>query len=233
MKGGGGLPTTGDTCTFVPVKRFVGAHVALCGHAIHSECWESYLATISRREDRRVSKKDEFRCPLCQRLSNCLIPFIDVGADWIDPALSTNNTTPLVKSDDKEDAMSCESMEAAGPSSSQKFLDSTPWWVSRHNDSVTWDGQCAFVSNKQDPTKIEQKPGLSPTPRRRSVRALRKKDLYAAWNAMMKTPRFVKRKLRPKADSRSGDSGDPQNAQEDLVETPSFAPASPSLIEPQ
>ena len=220
MKGGGGLPTTGDTCTFVPVKRFVGAHVALCGHAIHSECWESYLATISRREDRRVSKKDEFRCPLCQRLSNCLIPFIDVGADWIDPALSTNNTTPLVKSDDKEDAMSCESMEAAGPSSSQKFLDSTPWWVSRHNDSVTWDGQCAFVSNKQDPTKIEQKPGLSPTPRRRSVRALRKKDLYAAWNAMMKTPRFVKRKLRPKADSRSGDSGDPQNAQEDLSIAP-------------
>jgi hypothetical protein len=224
MKGGGGPPPSGDTCTFVPTRRFVGAHVALCGHAIHSECWESYLATISRREDRRVSKKDEFRCPLCQRLSNCLIPFIDVGVDWIDPASSAVSTTPMdtnkLKSDDREDAMSCESVEGVGPLSSQKFLDSTPWWVSRHNDSVTWDGQCAFVSNKQDPVLMEQNPGLSPMPRRRSVRALRKKDLYAAWNAMMKTPRFVRRKLRSRSDSRSSISGAQQNIQEDFSIAP-------------
>merc|ERR1712176_1505779 len=31
MKGGGGPSMNGDTCSFVPVKRFVGAHVALCG----------------------------------------------------------------------------------------------------------------------------------------------------------------------------------------------------------
>lgn len=223
MKGGGGPPTNNSTCTFAPVSRFVGAHVALCGHAIHSECWESYLATISRREDRRVSKKDEFRCPLCQRLSNCLIPFIDVGADWINPASSARRPfveTSKVKNDDKEDDMSCESSEVAGPLSSQKFLDSTPWWVSRHNDSVTWDGQCAFVSNtnKQDPIKMEQTspaPGISPTPRRRSVRALRKKDLYAAWNAMMKTPRFVRRKLRSKSDGRNSSHGSHHSAQED------------------
>ncbi len=227
MKGGGGPPTNGNVCTFVPVRRFVGAHVALCGHAIHSECWESYLATISRREDRRISKKDEFRCPLCQRLSNCLIPFIDVGADWINPASSANITmaidTTKLKSDDKDDDMSCESSECAGPLSSQKFLDSTPWWVSRHNDSVTWDGQCAFVSNKQDPVKMEQTnlpPGISPTPRRRSVRALRKKDLYAAWNAMMKTPRFVRRKLRSKVDGRNSSHGSHHSAQEDLSIAP-------------
>ena len=225
MKGGGGSPPSGDTCTFVPTRRFVGAHVALCGHAIHSECWESYLATISRREDRRVSKKDEFRCPLCQRLSNCLIPFIDVGVDWIDPASGAISTTPMdtnkLKSDDREDAMSCESVEGVGPSSSQKFLDSTPWWVSRHNDSITWDGQCAFVSNKQDPVLMEQNPGLSPIPRRRSVRALRKKDLYAAWNAMMKTPRFVRRKLRSRSASRSSSiSGAQQNVQENFSIAP-------------
>jgi hypothetical protein len=229
MKGGGGPPTSGDTCTFVPVRRFVGAHVALCGHAIHSECWESYLATISRREDRRVSKKDEFRCPLCQRLSNCLIPFIDVGADWIDPASSASSATQMemnkLKSDG-EDAMSCESTEGVGPSSSQKFLVSTPWWVARHNDTVTWDGQCAFVSNsnKSEPAKTEQRPGLSPgmspIPRRRSVRALRKKDLYAAWNAMMKTPRFMRRKLRSKSESRTRNPSAQQNVQEDLSLTP-------------
>jgi len=231
MKGGGGPPpTSGDTCSFTPVRRFVGAHVALCGHAIHSECWESYLATISRREDRRVSKKDEFRCPLCQRLSNCLIPFIDVGVDWIDPASSTNNSTPMeitkLKSDDREDAMSCESMEVVRPSSSQNFLDTTPWWVSRHTDSVTWDGQCAFVLNapKQELRldQIDHKTDSTPIPRRRSVRALRKKDLYAAWNAMMKTPRFVRRRLRPRSEGNSSNTVAQHSGQDD----PSFAPLS-------
>mmetsp|Transcript_14841 Transcript_14841/g.41321 ORF Transcript_14841/g.41321 Transcript_14841/m.41321 type:complete len:2002 (-) Transcript_14841:1881-7886(-) len=224
MKGGGGPPPTGeDICKFAPVRRFVGAHVALCGHAIHSECWESYLATVSRREDRRVSKKDEFRCPLCQRLSNCLIPFIDVGVDWIDPVSSRNNSTPMeitkLKSDDKEDAMSCESMEVSGPSSSQKFLDTTPWWVSRHTDSVTWDGQCAFVSNsmKQEsrPDQTDHRTETATIPRRRTVRALRKKDLYAAWNAMMKTPRFVRRKLRSRSESLSSSANAHQSGNED------------------
>ena len=218
MKGGGGPPTNGDTSTLAPARRFVGAHVALCGHAIHSECWESYLTTISRREDRRVSKKDEFRCPLCQRLSNCLIPFIDVGADWIDSAVNINDTAMMAtnksKSDDGEDAMSCESWEVVGPLSQQKFLDSTPWWVSRHNDSISWDGQCAFVSNKDDTVKMEHAdltPSISPAPRRRSVRALRKKDLYAAWNAMMKTPRFVRRKLRQRTDDRNNNPSAPED----------------------
>lgn len=212
MKGGGGAPASGNACLFTPVTRFVGAHVALCGHAIHSECWESYLATISRREERRVSKKDDFRCPLCQRLSNCLIPFIDVGVDWIEPAPNNSSSTPMeitkTKSDDREDAMSCESMEDVIVNSSpQKFLDTTPWWVSRHNDSVIWDGQCAFIpkSVKEGPSTdhVNQTTDSISTPRRRSARALRKKDLYAAWNAMMKTPRFVRRKFRSKSEDRS------------------------------
>ena len=217
MKGGGGPPAGRNTSSaFTPVRQFVGAHVALCGHAIHSECWESYLATVSRREDRRVSKKDEFRCPLCQRLSNCLIPFIDVGVDWIEPASSMNSSTPMEvtkpKSDDGIDGMSCEdsSVELAGPLSLQEFLVSTPWWVSKHNDSVIWDGQCAFVSKalrqESRPDQIEYKEDSAITPRRRSVRALRKKDLYAAWNAMMKTPRFVRRKLRSKSEGKANDT---------------------------
>jgi len=131
-----------------------------------------------------------------------------------------------LKSDDREDAMSCESMEVVGPSSSQKFLVSTPWWVSRHNDSVTWDGQCAFISNttKQEsrPDQIEQKADSATVPRRRSVRALRKKDLYAAWNAMMKTPRFVRRKLRSKSEGKASNTAAQQNGREE----PSIAPLS-------
>lgn len=70
LKGGGGPPFDSSPL-MSPIRDFVGMHVALCGHAVHSECCESYLATVSHREDRQNSKRDEFRCPLCQRLSNC------------------------------------------------------------------------------------------------------------------------------------------------------------------
>ena len=70
LKGGGGPPPELGS-PYSPVYEFVGTHVALCGHAVHSECCESYLATVSHREDRQIGKRDEFRCPLCQRLSNC------------------------------------------------------------------------------------------------------------------------------------------------------------------
>ena len=220
MKGGGGPPSSGSVYSvFTPVRRFVGAHLALCGHAIHSECWESYLATVSHREDRIVGKRDEFRCPLCQRLSNCLVPFIDVGVDWIDPASSSMDSDPsspmdVSKSKSQDglpDAMSCESLDISAPLSVQEFLSSTPWWVARHNDSVTWDGQCAFISEsaaREESNQDEMEDATTTqaiSPRRRSVRPLRKKDLYAAWNAMMKTPRYVRKKLRPTLDSSLGD----------------------------
>lgn len=67
----GGCPPPELSSLMSPVCEFVGTHVALCGHAVHSECCESYLATVSHREDRQIGKRDEFRCPLCQRLSNC------------------------------------------------------------------------------------------------------------------------------------------------------------------
>jgi hypothetical protein len=69
---------------------------------------------------------------------------------------------------------------------------------------VIWDGQCAFVADnsqkeEEETNDAELKPSTK-SPRRRSVRPLRKKDLYAAWNAMMKTPRFMRRKLRARSE---------------------------------
>jgi hypothetical protein len=210
LKGGGGPASSGNFYTSIsPVRRFVGAHVALCGHAVHSECWESYLATVSHREDRIIGKRDEFRCPLCQRLSNCLVPFIDVGVDWIDAATCLP-TSPKTNTKSDNDAMSCESLDTGGPLTLDEFLTGTPWWVPRHNKTVVWDGQCAFIANstpKDDTSGNRSSPTTTTkAPRRRSVRPLRKKDLYAAWNAMMKTPRFVRRKLRPRSDGNNDES---------------------------
>jgi hypothetical protein len=205
LKGGGGPASPSPFCSRAPVRRFVGAHVALCGHAVHSDCWESYLATLSHREDRIIGKREEFRCPLCQRLSNCLVPFIDVGIDWIESASCTQMSAKeeeCTKSDKETESMALkEDHLPFTPLSLQDFLRCTPWWVHRHNKAIIWDGQCAFISKSSVKSDSAEVFSSTKAPRRRSVRPLRKKDLYAAWNAMMKTPRFVRRKLKARGDS--------------------------------
>jgi hypothetical protein len=222
LKGGGGPASTSNFYAEAPIRRFVGAHVALCGHAVHSECWESYLATVSHREDRIIGKRDEFRCPLCQRLSNCLVPFIDVGVDWIDSANclppSSAQEPSNVKSDGTNESMSLEEQSLQlVPSTLSSFLHSTPWWVSCHNKSVVWDGQCAFItkpSSSYDREDEAATPAAAKISLRRSVRPLRKKDLYAAWNAMMKTPRFVRRKLKARGDVSTDEATKPMDGQD-------------------
>lgn len=197
LKGGGGPPPDCNS-PLASVSEFVGTHVALCGHAVHSECCESYLATVSHREDRPIGKRDEFRCPLCQRLSNCLVPFIDVGVDWIDmpSSLPEEIESPSKSEDDGPESMQLDTT-IEGSATLHNFLGSTPWWVARHNESVIWDEQSAFVGRETEEVPDDQSPTKRP-PRRRMVRSLKKKDLYAAWNAMMRTPRFVRRRLRPR-----------------------------------
>jgi len=204
LKGGGGLPqTSDDDSTLFSTRRFVGVHVALCGHAIHSECCDSYLASVSHREDRLIGRREEFKCPLCQRLSNCLVPFIDVGVDWIVSGVSQSqeNFSCMDIEDESEDKISISGeMKLNIKTSLHDFLSDTPWWIARNDASVSWDGQSAFVvaspalKNESGGNEIKQDLTTLPKQRRRSVRPLRKKDLYAAWNAMMKTPRFIRRR---------------------------------------
>jgi hypothetical protein len=191
LKGGGGSPPELSS-PMSSVGGFVGAHISLCGHAVHSDCCESYLTTVSHREDRVVGKREEFRCPLCQRLSNCLVPFIDVGVDWISPqvCLPVSNEALI---DSESDAMLIDGNGA--PESLGTFLSSTPWWV--RSEDLHWDGHSAFVHDVQKELATgrgdEEKETPSKSPRR--IRSLKKKDLYAAWNSMMRTPRFVRGKL--------------------------------------
>jgi hypothetical protein len=219
LKGGGGTPPSGDNLSAMSsVRRFAGVHVALCGHAVHSECCESYLATVLHREERIIGRREEFKCPLCQRLSNCLVPFIDVGADWIDSPLKT--ARPDEEFMDLDDASDDEILAAIKGTNLkpplQEFLSTTPWWIARDDASVVWDGQSAFVAappmvregdvpmvRECDVDTGNDSPGdtTSAKPRRRSVRSLRKKELYAAWSAMMKTPRFIRRRQPQKTPS--------------------------------
>lgn len=138
-----------------------------------------------------------------------MVPFIDVGVDWIE----LPSSLPVIKESDqrmiieKQHDRNVNCANNRKPSSSlHDFLEQTPWWVARKGGDFVWDGQSAFVefqnvgeSSIDDPSVPtftdgdEDSPFRKPT---RRIRSLKKKDLYAAWNGMMRTPRFVRRKLR-------------------------------------
>jgi len=205
----------------------VGVHVTLCGHAIHKHCCDSYIrTTLSQRDDRGEGKRREFRCPLCSRLSNCLVPFVDVAANWADQVNAedpSNTTLATLKAED-------ESMSIDSPGSSetvdnnnlslQDFLSTTQWWATR-NDTSVWDGQCILSTSEEDTkpsAEEEDMPTLSSSERaapftrgrRQSLKKMQaklpgKKELISAWNSVLRTPRLVKRRRRQRSSSTADD----------------------------
>lgn len=59
---------------------------SICGHVMHSTCWEKYFNNISTKENRRPYRlrqpisfdveKNEFLCPLCESLNNSVLPVL-------------------------------------------------------------------------------------------------------------------------------------------------------------
>ncbi|KAJ8942266.1 hypothetical protein NQ318_008010 [Aromia moschata] len=75
-------------------------HTSTCGHVMHSECWRKYFDNIMVREHRRPYRlrhpasfdvdKQEFLCPLCECLSNTVLPLIP-SLSSLQPSLPKNN----------------------------------------------------------------------------------------------------------------------------------------------
>ncbi|XP_041351534.1 E3 ubiquitin-protein ligase UBR2-like isoform X2 [Gigantopelta aegis] len=71
---------------FVPVDLFTGTHVSSCGHVMHHDCWQRYFDNVMNKERRRPLRfrqsfsydidKMEYLCPLCEGLSNTVIPIV-------------------------------------------------------------------------------------------------------------------------------------------------------------
>jgi len=65
---------------------YCGTHVSTCGHVMHLDCYEQYIQNIQNRERRRPLRYGrhnsfnvefhEYLCPLCECLSNTIIPII-------------------------------------------------------------------------------------------------------------------------------------------------------------
>ena len=71
----------------LPVTRGCGPHVSTCGHAMHTTCYQKFFNILERKEQERnntfgmrglnVDVTDgEFLCPICERLSNTVLPLL-------------------------------------------------------------------------------------------------------------------------------------------------------------
>ncbi|CAH1159942.1 unnamed protein product [Phaedon cochleariae] len=77
-------------------------HTSTCGHVMHSECWRKYFDNIMVREHRRPYRlrhptsfdvdKQEFLCPLCECLSNTVLPLLP-AIHTLQPTLPKNSIT--------------------------------------------------------------------------------------------------------------------------------------------
>ncbi|XP_034092509.1 E3 ubiquitin-protein ligase UBR2-like isoform X1 [Gymnodraco acuticeps] len=64
----------------------LGTHTASCGHIMHANCWQRYFEAVQVKEQRRQQRlrghtsydveHGEFLCPLCECLSNTVIPLL-------------------------------------------------------------------------------------------------------------------------------------------------------------
>ncbi|CAG2101485.1 unnamed protein product [Medioppia subpectinata] len=71
---------------FVTSDLYFGPHISTCGHVMHSDCWQNFFDQVLAKERRRPIRygrhvsfdvdKHEFLCPLCECLSNSVIPII-------------------------------------------------------------------------------------------------------------------------------------------------------------
>ncbi|XP_011302105.1 E3 ubiquitin-protein ligase UBR2 [Fopius arisanus] len=70
-------------------------HTSTCGHVMHASCWEKYFDNVLAKENRRPYRlrqpasfdveKHEYLCPLCECLSNTVLPLL--------PSLATLQST--------------------------------------------------------------------------------------------------------------------------------------------
>lgn len=70
----------------VPADLRYGPHTSTCGHVMHSRCWQKFFESVLTKERRRPARygrhisfnveKREFLCPLCECLSNAVVPLL-------------------------------------------------------------------------------------------------------------------------------------------------------------
>ncbi|KAF5270880.1 hypothetical protein FQR65_LT05397 [Abscondita terminalis] len=75
-----------DNPLYLNSNRGPAPHTSTCGHVMHALCWQKYFDNVMVKEHRRPYRlrhpasfdidKNEFLCPLCECLSNTVLPLV-------------------------------------------------------------------------------------------------------------------------------------------------------------
>uniref|UniRef100_A0A8C5X1K2 E3 ubiquitin-protein ligase n=1 Tax=Malurus cyaneus samueli TaxID=2593467 RepID=A0A8C5X1K2_9PASS len=97
-----------------------GTHTGSCGHIMHAHCWQRYFDAVQAKEQRRQQRlrvhtsydveNGEFLCPLCECLSNTVIPLLPP------PRVLFNRSVWFINLLNK-----CKKKQDSKPATSQKF----------------------------------------------------------------------------------------------------------------
>lgn len=144
--------------------HLAGTHISSCGHAVHISCCDAHAKDSLQREGDIYDRYDwrgEFKCPLCRRISNCLVPFIDVCKSWadLDTKVERSETDELPTMHD--------------------FLSNTKWWTARNDSLFIWNGRCSFVPRDLASSRHSSSAKCFP---------YGKKELCKAWGNVLWTP---------------------------------------------
>ncbi|XP_066593276.1 E3 ubiquitin-protein ligase UBR2 [Prorops nasuta] len=71
---------------YLSAKLGASPHTSTCGHIMHAHCWQDYFDNVLSKENRRPYRlrqpasfdveKHEYLCPLCECLSNTVLPLL-------------------------------------------------------------------------------------------------------------------------------------------------------------
>ncbi|XP_046835052.1 E3 ubiquitin-protein ligase UBR2 [Vespa crabro] len=71
---------------YLSAKLGASPHTSTCGHVMHAHCWQEYFDNVLAKENRRPYRlrqpasfdveKHEYLCPLCECLSNTVLPLL-------------------------------------------------------------------------------------------------------------------------------------------------------------
>jgi E3 ubiquitin-protein ligase UBR2 len=77
-----------------------GIDTTSCGHVMHATCWSKYVETVRHSENRRFArylgfniKQNEFLCPLCETIGNCVLPLFPDIREFTKSATETHLPT--------------------------------------------------------------------------------------------------------------------------------------------
>ncbi|XP_058518892.1 E3 ubiquitin-protein ligase UBR2 isoform X5 [Ochotona princeps] len=84
-----------------------GTHTGSCGHVMHAHCWQRYFDSVQAKEQRRQQRlrlhtsydveNGEFLCPLCECLSNTVIPLLLPPSNIFNRRLSFSDQPTLTQ----------------------------------------------------------------------------------------------------------------------------------------